>query len=76
MSGDSNSRPVPLLLWPFAALWRLVALVLELTGRVIGIILGLLLLIMGIVVSLTVVGAIIGVPLGIFGLLLMVRGLF
>jgi hypothetical protein len=29
----------------------------------------------GVVVSLTIVGAIIGIPLGLFGLLLVVRGL-
>jgi hypothetical protein len=63
-------------LWPFVALWRLLAFVLELTGRILGIILGLILVIVGVVISLTVVGAIIGIPLAIFGVLLMTRGLF
>jgi hypothetical protein len=38
--------------------------------------LDLVLVIVGIVISLTVVGAIVGIPLAIFGLMLMVRGLF
>jgi len=63
-------------LWPFLALWRLLAFILELTGRVVGIVLGLVLVIVGIIVSLTVVGAVVGIPLAIFGLMLMVRGLF
>jgi hypothetical protein len=64
------------ILWPFRALWRLVTFIFELTGRLIAIVLGLVLLIVGVIVSLTVVGAIVGIPLAIFGLMLMVRGLF
>ena len=69
-------RPTPLLLWPFVALWRLLAFVIELTGRLVGAIVGLALLIAGVVVSLTVIGAIVGVPLALLGLLLMVRSIF
>jgi hypothetical protein len=75
MSQDKG-RDVPLLLWPFYALWRLLGFILEMTGRVLGIILGLVLIIVGIVVSLTVVGAVVGVPLAVLGFMLMVRGLF
>jgi hypothetical protein len=73
---DEQEKKVPLLLWPFYAIWRLVAFVLELTGRVLGVVLGLVLLIVGIVVSLTVIGAVVGVPLMILGMLLILRGLF
>ncbi len=66
----------PLLLWPFVAVWRLVVLIIELTGRLIGVVLGLALLIAGVALSLTVVGAIVGVPLGLLGILLILRGLF
>lgn len=69
-------RPVPLLLWPFVALWRLLAFIIEMTGRLVGAVLGLALLIAGVVLSLTVVGAIVGLPLALLGLLLMVRSIF
>jgi hypothetical protein len=73
---DDKEKKVPLLLWPFYAIWRLVALILELTGRLIGVVLGLVLLIVGLLVSLTVIGAVVGVPLIILGMLLILRGLF
>jgi hypothetical protein len=66
----------PWFLWPFAALWDLLAFVLRLTGRLIGVVLGLVLLIVGIVLTLTIVGAPVGIPLFIFGLLLLVRSMF
>ena len=64
------------ILWPFVAWWRLLAFILEMTGRLLAAVLGLVFVIVGIVVSLTVVGAIVGVPLAIFGFMLMVRALF
>lgn len=73
---SSKRRRTPILLWPFVALWRLLAFILEVTGRIVGIVLGVALLIAGVVVSLTVIGAIVGVPLAILGLLLILRGLF
>jgi len=69
-------RSVPILLWPFWAIWRLVVLVIELTGRLVGAVVGLVLMIAGVVVSLTIVGAIVGIPLAIFGFLLVLRSLF
>jgi hypothetical protein len=73
---NTRKRSVPVLLWPFYAVWRILGFTLELTGRVVGIALGLVLVIVGILVSLTVVGAIVGVPLALLGFMLMVRGLF
>ena len=64
------------LLWPFVALWKLVAGIITLTGRLVAAILGLVFMIVGVVVSLTVIGAIIGVPLIVFGFLLILRGFF
>ncbi len=64
------------LLWPFAALWRLLALIVELTGRFVAMVLGIVFMIVGVIVSLTVIGAIVGVPLALIGLLLFFRGLF
>ena len=76
MTSDNDRSKVAWYLWPFVALWRFLAFILELTGRVLGVVLGLVLIIAGIVASLTVVGAIVGVPLIILGSLLIVRGLF
>ena len=76
MTDETEKKAVPWVLWPFVALWRLVAFILELTGRVVGVVLGLVLVIAGILISLTVVGAIIGIPLAIVGLLLIIRGIF
>ncbi len=63
------------LLWPVVALWRLLAGIIDLTGRFVAILLGFIFLVVGILISLTIVGAILGIPLALFGLLLMVRGL-
>ena len=71
-----EKQHVPILLWPFWAIWRLVVLIIELTGRLVGAILGLVLMIVGVVISLTVIGAVIGVPLIVFGFMLIVRSLF
>jgi len=73
---EREEKRVPVLLWPFYAIWRLVAFILEITGRLIGVVLGLVLLILGLLVSLTVIGAVVGIPLMILGMLLILRGLF
>jgi hypothetical protein len=73
----AHGRPgVPWYLWPFAAIWKLLAVIVEMTGRLVALILGLVLLIVGIIVSLTIVGAIVGIPLAIVGLLLFLKGIF
>lgn len=63
-------------LWPCAALWGLLTLIFEFTGRVVGALLGLVLLIVGLLLTLLVISAPIGIPLAVFGLLLMVRCIF
>ena len=68
--------PTPWFLWPFVAIWRLVAGIVGLTGRLVAVILGLVLLSVGVILSITIVGAIAGVPLAILGFLLILRGLF
>ena len=72
----TESKKVSWILWPFVALWRLVTFILELTGRFVAILLGFLLIAVGVLVSMTVVGAVVGIPLALFGLLLLFRGLF
>ena len=73
---DSTDRRVPLLLWPFYAIWRLLTFVLELIGRLLCALLGLGLMIAGVAITLSVVGAIIGIPLAALGFLLLVRAIF
>jgi hypothetical protein len=64
------------ILWPFVALWKLLAGLIGLTGRLVAVILGAVLMLVGGIVSLTVVGAVIGIPLAVLGLLIVLRGLF
>lgn len=64
------------LLWPFVALWKLLAGIIEVTGRLVAALVGLVLMIVGLVLTLTIIGAVIGLPLIIFGFLLMIRGFF
>jgi hypothetical protein len=72
----AEKRRTSCLLWPFVAVWDLVVWIVNLTGRLIAMILGLVFLIAGVILTLTVVGAVIGIPLGAFGILLMIRGLW
>ena len=69
-------KKTPWFLWPFAAIWNLVAWIVGLTGRMIAVVLGLVFLIVGALLTITVVGAILGIPMIIFGLLLVIRGLW
>lgn len=76
MSQMTNSNPVPWYLWPFWAIWRFLAWIVSLTGRLIAILLGFTLIIIGAVLSITVILLPLGIPMAIFGLLLIFRGLF
>ncbi len=71
-----TKQHIPWFLWPFAALWKLLAVIVELTGRFVAMILGIVFILIGVIVSLTIIGAIVGVPLAIIGLLLLLRGIF
>jgi len=66
----------PWFLWPFKALWDLLAFIVKATGRLIAAVIGLVIMIAGLVLTITVVGAVAGIPMMIFGFLLMVRGIF
>lgn len=67
---------IPWFLWPFVALWKLIAGIVEFTGRFVAMVLGIVFIIVGVIVSLTIVGAIVGIPLAIVGLLMFLRGIF
>jgi hypothetical protein len=71
-----TKKHIPWYLWPFAALWKLLAVIVEMTGRFVAMVLGIVLIVVGLIVSLTIVGAIVGIPLAIVGLLLLFRGMF
>ncbi len=71
-----HNNQTPWYLWPFVAVWRLIATIVGLTGRFVAMVLGLVFIIVGGIVSLTVIGAIIGIPMAIIGVLLFLRGIF
>jgi hypothetical protein len=75
MSNSTDTR-VPVLLWPFYAIWRLLTFVLNVVGRLICVILGLGIMIAGVAITLSVVGAPIGIPLASLGFLLLLRAVF
>jgi hypothetical protein len=72
----TQTKQIPWYLWPFAAIWKLLAVIVELTGRFLAMVIGILLMILGGLISLTIIGAIVGIPLAIIGLLLFVKGIF
>ena len=75
MSETQETR-VPLLLWPFYAIWRLLTFVLEVVGRLLTAVLGLVLMFGGVMVTMTLVMAPVGIPIALFGFLLLIRALF
>lgn len=73
---DSTDTPIPILLWPFYAVWRVLGFVLNLAGRLLCSIFGLLLMVAGVVITMSIVGAPVGIPLAALGFLLLIRSLF
>lgn len=61
---------------PFEAVWKMLTLILVVTGRVLGVLLALGLMIAGIALTVTIVGGVIGIPFAILGFLLMIRSIF
>lgn len=61
---------------PFAAAWDVLALVINLTGRLLGIVLAIVVMAVGIVLTMTIAGAPVGIPMAVLGLLVMIRCLF
>ncbi len=71
-----TEKRVPLLLWPFYAIWRFLTFILSVVGRLLCAILGLALMMGGGAITLSVIGAPVGIPLAVLGFLLLVRALF
>ncbi|MDX2138061.1 MAG: hypothetical protein SF123_08190 [Chloroflexota bacterium] len=61
---------------PIKLLWHMLSRLLEAVGRLLAVVIGILCLVTGVLLTMTIVGAIIGIPLGVFGGLLTLRGLF
>jgi hypothetical protein len=73
---EKDVKRVSWFLWPFAAVWELLATVINITGRLLAATLSVVLMAVGIVLTVTIVGAPLGVPFIILGLLLMIRSIF
>ncbi len=73
---ESTEKSVPILLWPFYAIWRLLTFILGVIGRVLCAVLGIGLMIAGVAIAMSVVGAPLGIPLTALGFLFLVRAIF
>ncbi len=73
---ESNDTHVPILLWPFYAIWRLLTFILNFVGRLLCSVLGIGIMIAGVLITMSVVGAPLGIPLAALGFLLLVRAIF
>lgn len=73
---DSPGNGVPILLWPFYAIWRFLTFILELIGRLLCAMLGIGLMVGGVAITLSIIGAPLGIPLASLGFLLLVRAIF
>jgi hypothetical protein len=71
-----TKHKTPCLLLPFVAIWNLIIYIVSLTGRLVAILLGLALLLVGAVLTVLLISAPIGIPLALFGLLLIIKGLW
>jgi hypothetical protein len=72
----NERKRTPWLLWPFVAIWDLIAWILRLSGRLVAALLGLAFMIIGAILTVTIIGAVIGIPFIVFGFLLMLRSIF
>jgi len=73
---DSTQSHVPVLLWPFYVIWRLLNFIVSIIGRLLCALLGISLMVAGIAITLSIVGAPLGIPLASLGFLLLIRAVF
>jgi hypothetical protein len=76
MHATKQKRHVPILLWPFWAIFRLVLGIVGFTGKLVGVILGFVLMLVGVILTLTVIGGIVGIPMALIGLLITLISIF
>ncbi len=72
----ATKKTEPWFLWPFVVVWNLLALFLNIAGRILAGVLGVILMIVGMVLTMTVAAAPVGIPIAILGLLLIIRSVF
>ena len=72
----AEKKHISWVLLPFVALWKFLALIIEMTGRLIGAILGCVFMLVGVILTITIVGGIVGIPMFLIGLLLLIRSIF
>ena len=73
---DSTQSHVPVLLWPFYAIWRLLTFIISVIGRLLCALLGIALMVAGVAITMSVVGAPLGIPLASLGFLFLIRAVF
>ena len=73
---ESTQKSVPILFWPFYAIWRLVTFILEVIGRMLCAVLGIALMFAGVAIAMSVVGAPVGITLAALGFLFLIRAIF
>ena len=71
-----TKRRTRFLRWPIVLAWRFVTMVANQTGILLAILLGIVFMMVGWFLISTIFGAFLGIPLFIFGLLLLIRGLY
>jgi len=76
MIANMSDRDIPILLWPFYAVWRVLTFIVEMVGRLICALIGLALMAAGTAITITVLAAPIGIPIAAVGFLLLVRAVF
>lgn len=74
--GYANTRRTPILLWPVVLLWRLVSMVVQLTGILLALAIGFIFMVVGVTLSMTVIGAVIGIPLLFLGVMITLRAIY
>ncbi len=73
---DSTQSHVPILLWPFYDVWRLLTFIISVIGRLLCALLGIALMVAGVAITMSVVGAPLGIPLVSLGFLFLIRAVF
>jgi hypothetical protein len=72
----SKRKKIQWFLWPFTALWDLLAFVFKITGRLLAGILAVSFMIVGITLIINLDAAPVGIPLTVLGFLLLIRSIF
>lgn len=72
----ANARRTSLLLLPLVLIWRLVSMLVQITGILLALLIGFIFMVVGVALSMTVVGAVIGVPLLFLGVMITLRAIY